>query len=69
MLPRSQARGSGAEQNEPQQALHSSDPQMAQYSVVDKSKKAKETVPVFEVLYDHSASKDDIDTPVTLPTS
>lgn len=68
MLPHSQARG---EQTGSLQAMHSSDPQMAQYSIVDKSKKAKETVPVFEVLYDHAAgaSKDDIDKPIILPTS
>ena len=47
-------------------ALHSSDPQMVQYSVVDKSKKTvkEAAVPVFESLYDQS-SRDDIDTPVS----
>lgn len=52
-----------------QEVQHSSDPQMTQYSVVDKSKKTKERgIPVFEVLYDMSAaaSKDDIDTPINL---
>lgn len=66
MLPRSG-------QNDPasmnQEVQHSSDPQITQYSVVDKSKKTKERgIPVFEVLYDTSAaaSKDDIDTPINL---
>ena len=62
MLPRPQGRGSEPEGLSP--ALHSSDPQMVQYSTVDKSKKTREPVPVFEALYDQS-SKDDIDTPVT----
>ena len=44
--------------------MHNSDPQIVQYSTVDKSKKNKEPVPVFEALYDQS-SKDDIDTPIT----
>ena len=57
MLPRVQGRESDP-------AMHSSDPQMVQYSIVDKSRKTKEPVPVFEVLYDQS-SKDDIDTPIT----
>ena len=52
-----------------EQAMHSSEPQMVQYSVVDKSKKAKEALPVFEVLYDQSASKDDIDKPANLSTT
>lgn len=68
MLPRS-------ERDDPahmkQAVQHSSDPQITQYSVVDKGKKTKERgIPVFEVLYDKSAasaaSKDDIDTPINL---
>lgn len=66
MLPTNQNRESSEPVGVPE-AMHSSDPQMTQYSVVDKSKKtkrrSKETVPVFEALYDKS-TKDDIDTPV-----
>ena len=62
MLPTAQSR-EGSEPIGVPEAMHSSDPQMIQYSVVDKSKKtnknrkSKETVPVFEALYDKS-SKD-----------
>lgn len=62
MLPRPQT-----EENEQEglsQAMRGSDPQIVQYSIVDKSRKNKEPVPVFEALYDQT-SKDDIDTPIT----
>ena len=50
--PHSQ-RMTGQDDMVPQAAMHSSDPQMVQYSVVDKSKKKpKDPLPVFEVLYD-----------------
>ena len=62
MLPRIQNKGSEPEVGSP--AMHSSDPQMVQCSIVDKSRKSREPVPVFEVLYDQT-SKDDIDTPIT----
>lgn len=64
MLPRSQI--STTIQDEAYPGLHSSDPQMVQYSVVDKTKKTSKepVVPVFEILYDQS-SRDDIDTPIT----
>ena len=62
MLPHLQGQASEREGSSP--AMHHSDPQIVQYSTVDKSKKNKEPVPVFEALYDQS-SKDDIDTPIT----
>lgn len=66
MLPHS-GQNDPASMNE--EVQHSSDPQITQYSVVDKTKKTEEKgIPVFEVLYDTSAaaSKDDIDTPINL---
>ena len=70
-LPRSEVMkgdGQGGSANL-QQAMHSSDPQILQYTVADKGKKAQDALPVFEVLYDQSASKDDVDTPINLSIS
>lgn len=74
MLPRSEREGPNTCDPDilKHTVQHNSDPQITQYSVVNKSNKIKEhTVPVFEVLYDQSAAagKDDIDTPINFTVS